>query len=61
MCDYCTPDSGGYVKRLPKRKPGYNFVILNDPEGYYIKVSGFTGSPNIKIPIEFCPECGKKL
>lgn len=61
MCDYCTPYSDGYVKRLPKRRPGYNFAIFSDPEGYYIKVTGDTKNPKIKIPINFCPQCGRKL
>lgn len=71
-CPYCKPNSEGNVERLDSLT-NYNsgievlgIAIKHENNGFYIRVYGrdpirFEQIESIRIPIYYCPICGRKL
>ena len=59
-CDYCTPDSEGYVQKLP-REGNINAAMLDFVcQGTVLLARGPYKS-RAEFPINFCPMCGRDL
>lgn len=60
MCEYCHMDRDGYSMLLPRIGKGNAFIRKSPSDGWVLDISG----PNwtaLKIGIEYCPKCGRKL
>ena len=62
VCRYCHRDRDGYVQNLPREGTGKAFIHYHHPTngGWDLHVSG-KYSTEVKIKINFCPMCGRKL
>ena len=62
-CTYCTPDKDGYFCSLPTPPHAKNMSIQNSTDwridGGYVKT--IHGLLAIRLDINFCPMCGRKL
>ena len=56
MCEYCKEDFDGYVRALDKN----GHVCIFDKVYEKILDIDWYGH-NMKIPINYCPKCGRKL
>lgn len=56
MCEYCQEDFDGWYKPLDKNG---HFCIFDKPYEKILDISWY--GHKMKIPINYCPMCGRKL
>lgn len=56
ICRYCTEDFDGYYKPLDKNA---HLCVFDTPHEKYIRVDWYGHS--MKVKINYCPMCGRKL
>lgn len=62
VCRYCHKDCDGYVQNLPREGDGKAFIYYHHPTngGWTLHVSSKYRT-EVRIKIDFCPMCGRKL
>ena len=56
MCKYCEEDSEGYILPLDKNA---HVCVFDKPHEKILHIDWY--GHHMKIEIEFCPKCGRKL
>lgn len=56
-CKYCNQDRDGFVTPIEKNGHAVIWNYYDNKWVLYLKAKGW----NTKVPINFCPMCGRKL
>ena len=62
VCPYCHTDIDGYTQGLPREGNGKAYIHYHHPihGGWQLEVSQ-KNFAHMKVKINFCPICGRKL